>query len=82
MLQCEEQGNEMTANRISASSNWLGHTETRNETKRLGDTARKIFSAIATGRAAAHEYQSLASHGVAPQEATETVFKKYFSKRQ
>ncbi|HEY7644755.1 MAG TPA: hypothetical protein VH858_06940 [Hyphomicrobiales bacterium] len=71
----------MTANRISAGSNWLGHTETRNDTKRLGDTARKIFSAIATGRAAAHDYQALASHGVAPQEATETVFKKHFSKR-
>lgn len=71
----------MTANRISAGSNWLGHTETRNETKRLGDTARKVFSAIATGRAAAHDYKTLSAHGVAPQEATETVFRKYFSKR-
>jgi hypothetical protein len=71
----------MTANRINAGSDWLGYAETPDWTKRFGDAARKVLDAIATGRDAAHDYKTLSAHGVAPQKATETVFRKHFGNR-
>ena len=70
----------MTVNRMEAGLSWMGYEETPGWTSRLGGAARKLLSAIATGRAAAHDYKMLSTHGVAPQEATETVFRKHFGK--
>jgi hypothetical protein len=47
----------------------------------LFGSIRKFFSALAEGKAAADQYESLVSRGMAPGEASQIVFHKHFGKR-
>ena len=41
---------------------------------------RKVFNALAEGKAAADHYESLVARGLAPGEASQVVFRKHFGK--
>ena len=42
---------------------------------------RKLFSALAEGKAAADHYESLVARGMGPGEASQVVFRKHFGKQ-
>jgi hypothetical protein len=41
---------------------------------------RKFFSALAEGKAAADQYESLVARGMGPGEASQVVFRNHFGK--
>ena len=54
------------------------------DTSRLGTVfgiVRKVFSALAEGKAAADHYESLVARGMGAGEASQAVFRKHFGKR-
>jgi hypothetical protein len=68
----------MSTNRITAEAGQLGYAETPGWISRFGETASKVLDAFAAGRAAAHDYNRLSTHGATPQEASAAVFQKHF----
>jgi hypothetical protein len=42
---------------------------------------RKLFNALAEGKAAADHYESLVARGMGPGEASQVVFRKHFGKQ-
>ena len=71
----------MSAHQDSTASDWLGHAEMPDWTKRLGETVRTVFEAMDRGRTASHDYRVLDARGLPPQQASAKVFQKHFSKR-
>jgi hypothetical protein len=65
----------------NAASGWLNDAELPDWPKQIGETVRTAFEALNTGRAALHDYRKLAVHGIAPQDASKTVFQRHFGKR-
>lgn len=68
-------------NTANTASGWLGHADMPDWAKRFGGTVRTVFEAMDTGRAALHDYRTLAVRGLAPQQATGKVFQKHFGNR-
>jgi hypothetical protein len=50
-------------------------------TETLFGPVRKLFSALAEGKAAADHYESLVARGMGPGEASQLVFRKHFGKQ-
>jgi hypothetical protein len=50
-------------------------------TETLFGPVRKLFSALAEGKAAADHYESLVARGMGPGEASQFVFRKHFGKQ-
>ena len=50
-------------------------------TETLFGPVRKLFSALAEGKAAADQYESLVARGMGPGEASQLVFRKHFGKQ-
>ena len=71
----------MSTNHSNTASDWLGHAETPDWTKQIGDTVRTVFEAMDTGRRALHDYKLLAARGLPPQQASGRVFQRHFGKR-
>ena len=50
-------------------------------TETLFGPVRKLFSALAEGKAAADHYESLVARGIGPGDASQLVFRKHFGKQ-
>jgi hypothetical protein len=71
----------MSAHRTHTASEWAGGFDTPEWPKRLGTMLSAAAEAIEAGLAAKDDYRKLASHGVTPQAASETIFRKHFGRR-
>lgn len=55
--------------------------ETQASLTELFGPVRKLFSALAEGKAAADHYESLVARGMGPGDASQLVFRKHFGKQ-
>jgi hypothetical protein len=70
----------MSTKQANAALDFLPETQ-GSLTETLFGPVRKLFSALAEGKAAADHYESLVARGMGPGEASQLVFRKHFGKQ-